>query len=181
MLCRPFPPIHRVLEYAVFGRDPALCGLRPLPEGAPRLAVDRRETEAGAAADGAARLIERLKAGVRFQSLLSLALAVLLLFVSPVAAASSLLGSLAVYLPGLMFTWLTLSKLGGDTAVFLRTAALAELAKLLLTGALSAAVFIFVKPLAPAYFFVGMIATLVAGWIGLARAFQQAEKTPDGT
>ena len=44
------------------------------------------------------------------------------------AAYSSLFGSLAVYLPGLMFSLLVARKIGGDSAVFLRTAALAEFA-----------------------------------------------------
>ena len=54
-------------------------------------------------------------------------LALLALLAGPVAAYSSLFGSLAVYLPGLMFTVLVMRKIGGDSAVFLRTAMLAEL------------------------------------------------------
>lgn len=117
-------------------------------------------------------LIRKLKLGLRIQSLISLSLAAMLLLVSPVAATSALLGSLAVYLPGWMFTVLTLRKLGGDSAVFLRTAMLAEFGKLLLTGLLCALVFIWVKPLAPGYFFLGMIVTLATGWAALVNAFQ---------
>jgi F0F1-type ATP synthase assembly protein I len=116
-------------------------------------------------------VVQRLRGGLRVQSLISVALAVILLAVSPVAATSALFGSLAVYLPGLMFTVLTVRKLGGDTGAFLRTATLAEFGKLLLTGLLCALVFVFVKPLAPGYFFLGMIVTLVVGWAMLMRAF----------
>lgn len=124
------------------------------------------------------RLVQKLRFGLRVQSLASLGLAALLLLVSPVAAISSLLGSLAVYLPGLMFTVLTVRKLGGDTGAFLRTASLAEFGKLLLTGVLCALVFVFVKPLAPGYFFLGMIVTLAIGWGALMRAFSQPGSGP---
>lgn len=135
---------------------------------------DRPEDAAIGAAGGVPRLVQKLRSGLRIQSLVSLGLAVLLLAVGPVASISSLLGSLAVYIPGLMFTVLTVRKLGGDTAAFLRTATLAELGKLLLTGTLCAVVFIFVKPLAPGFFFLGMIVTLAVGWAMLVRAFSQA-------
>jgi F0F1-type ATP synthase assembly protein I len=81
-------------------------------------------------------------------------------------------GSLAVYVPGLMFTVLVTRKIGGDSAVFLRTAMLAEFGKLALTGVLCAVVFIYVKPLAAGFFFLGMIGVLIANWFGLARTFQ---------
>ncbi len=99
-------------------------------------------------------------------------LALLSLLAGPVAAYSSLFGSLAVYLPGLMFTVLVMRRIGGDSAVFLRTAMLAEFGKLALTGLLCAVVFIWVKPLAAGYFFFGMIGVLIASWLGLARVFQ---------
>jgi F0F1-type ATP synthase assembly protein I len=102
----------------------------------------------------------------------AISLALVLLLVSPVAAYSSLFGGLAVYLPGLMFTVLVARKMGGDSAVFLRTAALGEFGKLALTGLLCAVVFIFVKPLAAGFFFLGMISVLIASWVGLALAFQ---------
>lgn len=135
---------------------------------------DTRDDAAIDAARETSRLVQRLRAGLRIQSLVSLGLVLLLLLAGPLAAVSSLLGSLAVYLPGLMFTVLTTRKLGGDTGAFLRTAALAEFGKLLLIGALCAAVFIFVKPLAPGYFFLGMMVTLVAGWVALMAAFSRA-------
>jgi len=109
---------------------------------------------------------------LRIQSLAALVLASLSYLAGPVAAYSSLFGSLAVYLPGLVFTILVLRKIGGDSAAFLRTAMLAEFAKLALTGVLCAVVFIYVKPLAAGFFFLGMIGVLIANWIGLALTFQ---------
>ena len=142
---------------------------------------DRPENAAVAVAGEIPRLARKLRTGLRVQSLVSLGLAALLLLVSPVAATSSLLGSLAVYLPGLMFTVLTVRKLGGDTGEFLRTAALAEFGKLLLTGVLCALVFIYVKPLAPGFFFLGMIVTLALGWSMLMRAFSQSSSGQKST
>jgi F0F1-type ATP synthase assembly protein I len=100
-------------------------------------------------------------------------LALLSYLAGPVAAYSSLFGSLAVFLPGLVFTILVLRKIGGDSAAFLRTAMLAEFGKLALTGVLCAVVFIYVKPLAAGFFFLGMIGVLIANWIGLALSFQE--------
>jgi len=105
---------------------------------------------------------------LRIQTLAALVLASLSYLASPVAAYSSLFGSLSVYLPGLLFTFLVMRKMGGDSAVFLRTAAVAEFGKLALTGVLCAVVFIWVKPLAAGFFFLGMIGVLAANWIGLA-------------
>ncbi len=105
---------------------------------------------------------------LRIQSLAALVLASLSFLAGPVAAYSSLSGSLAVYLPGLLFTVLVTRKMGGDSADFLRTAAVAEFGKLALTGVLCAVVFIWVRPLAAGFFFLGMIGVLAAGWIGLA-------------
>ena len=100
-------------------------------------------------------------------------LALLSYLAGPVAAYSSMFGSLAVFLPGLVFTILVLRKIGGDSAAFLRTAMLAEFGKLALTGVLCAVVFIYVKPLAAGFFFLGMIGVLIANWIGLALSFQE--------
>jgi F0F1-type ATP synthase assembly protein I len=113
-----------------------------------------------------------LARSLRIQSMVMLLLAFALLLVSPVAAYSSLFGGLAVYVPGLVFTVLVVRKIGGDSAAFLGTAALAEFGKLALTGLLCAVVFIWVKPLAAGYFFLGMISVLITGWAGLALAFQ---------
>ena len=105
------------------------------------------------------------------QSLVAALLALASLLAGPVAAYSSLCGSLAVFIPGLVFTALVMRKMGGDSAAFLRTAMLAEFGKLALTGILCALVFIYVKPLAPGFFFLGMIGVLFAGWAGLYRMF----------
>lgn len=113
-----------------------------------------------------------LARSLRIQSLVMVLLALALLLVSPVAAWSSLFGGLAVYVPGLIFTVLVARKLGDDSAAFLGTAAVAEFGKLTLTGVLCAVVFIWVKPLAAGFFFLGMISVLVAGWAGLVMAFQ---------
>ena len=110
---------------------------------------------------------------LRIQSLTALVLASLSYLAGPVAAYSSLFGSLAVFLPGLFFTIMVVRKIGGDSAAFLRTAMLAEFGKLALTGVLCAVVFIYVKPLAGGFFFLGMIGVLIANWIGLALSFQE--------
>ena len=120
----------------------------------------------------AATTVRALGAASRVQSLVALLLALGLMLVGPVAAWSSIVGSLAVYLPSVLFTLLVARKIGADSASFLRTAALAELAKLFLTGLLCALVFIWVKPLAPGWFFTGMLAVLASSWIGLARAIR---------
>ena len=118
-------------------------------------------------------VLKGISKSLRIQTLVALALVLLSLPAGPVAAYSSLFGSLAVYLPGLLFAVMVVGKLGGDSVVFLRAATLAEFGKLMLTGALCAAVFIWVKPLAPGFFFLGMIGVLAAGWIGLALLFRE--------
>ena len=120
----------------------------------------------------AVRTMQALSAALRVQTLVSVLLAAALLLVGPVAAYSSLCGSLAVYLPGLLFTLSVARKIGSDSTRFLQTAALAEVGKLVLTGVLCALVFIWVKPLAPVWFFAGMVTVLVTSWIGLARAIR---------
>ena len=107
---------------------------------------------------------------LRIQSLAAVTLALLSLLAGPVEAYSSLFGSLAAYVPGLLFAVLVMRKLGGNSVDFLRTAVIAEFGKLVLTGVLCAVVFIWVKPRAAGFFFLGMIGVLIAGWIGLARA-----------
>jgi F0F1-type ATP synthase assembly protein I len=99
----------------------------------------------------------------------AMVLALLALLAGPVPAYSSLFGSLAAFLPSLVFTVLVMRKLGGDTGAFLRTAVLAEFGKLFLTGLLCAVAFIWVKPLAAGFFFLGMIGVIVANWFGTAR------------
>jgi F0F1-type ATP synthase assembly protein I len=99
-------------------------------------------------------------------------LALLSLLAGPVAAYSSFFGSLTVFVPSALFTVLVMRKMGGDSTAFLRTAVLGEFGKLILMGLLCAVVFIWVKPLAAGFFFVGMIGVMIANWIGLAMAFR---------
>ena len=105
--------------------------------------------------------------GLRVQSVVALLLAGGLLLLGPVAAYSSMFGSLAAYIPSLLFALVVAPKFGADSATFLRTAAIAEVAKIFLTGLLCAAVFIWVKPLAPGWFFTGMVAVIFSGRLGL--------------
>ena len=109
---------------------------------------------------------------LRIQTVVALALALLSLPFGAVAAYSSLFGSVTVFVPGLLFTVLVTGKIGADSVEFLRTAVLAEVGKLALVGVFCAVVFIFVKPLAGGFFFLGMIGVLAAGWLGLAFLFR---------
>jgi F0F1-type ATP synthase assembly protein I len=96
------------------------------------------------------------------RALTGLLLAAALLAVSPVAAYSSLLGSLAVFIPAMFFAATVATKIGADSAVFLRAAVLGEVTKLALTALICMAVFLFVKPLAAGWFFAGMALTILA-------------------
>ena len=104
---------------------------------------------------------------LRIQSIVAQLLAAALLLVSPVAAYSSMFGSLAAYLPALMFALIVMPKFGAESTTFLRAAALGEVAKLFLTALLCAAVFIWIKPLAAGWFFAGMAAVVFSGRLGL--------------
>lgn len=105
--------------------------------------------------------------GLRIQTVVALLLAGGLLLLGPVAAYSSMFGSLATYIPSLLFALVVTPKFGADSTTFLRTAVVAEVAKLSLTGLLCAAVFIWVKPLAPGWFFAGMVAVIFSGRFGM--------------
>ena len=105
---------------------------------------------------------------LRVQSLVGLAVAGLaFLLAGRVAAYSSLFGSLAAFLPALLFALIVARRFGADSAAFLRAAVLAEVAKWLFCAAICIAVFVFVKPLAAGWFFVGMGCVILAGWLGL--------------
>ena len=104
---------------------------------------------------------------LRIQSLVALILSGGLLLIGPVAAYSSMFGSLAAYIPSLLFALLVVPKFGSDSTTFLRTAAIAEVAKIFLTGLLCAAVFIWLKPLSAGWFFAGMAAVIFSGRFGL--------------
>lgn len=92
-------------------------------------------------------------------------MAVALVPVSPLAAYSSLFGSLAAFIPALVFTVLVAGKIGNDSAAFLRAAVTGEAVKLLLTAIICMAVFLWVKPLAAGWFFAGMIAVIFVGYL----------------
>jgi ATP synthase protein I len=115
------------------------------------------------------KMYRTLVRSLRVQSLVSVLLAGGLLLVSPVAAYSSMFGSLAAFIPALFFALMVARKFGPDSAAFLRAAVTAEAGKLLLTVLICAAAFVWVKPLAAGWFFTGMMAVMVAGWLGLAR------------
>ena len=105
--------------------------------------------------------------GLRIQTVVALVLAGGLMLVGPVAAYSSLFGSLATFIPALFFALLVVPKFGADSGTFLRTAAVAEVAKIFLMGLLCAVVFIWVKPLSPGWFFAGMLAGIFSGRLGM--------------
>lgn len=104
---------------------------------------------------------------LRIQSLVAVVLALVLMTVNPVAAYSSFFGSLAAYLPALLFTLIVARRFGPDSAAFLRAAVVAEAAKWLLTVVICIVVFVWVKPLAAGWFFAGMAMVIFAGWLGL--------------
>ncbi len=104
---------------------------------------------------------------LRAQSLAAMALSLGLLIISPVAAYSSLFGSLAALIPALVFTALVLTKIGNDNSTFLRAAVVGEATKLLLTALICMSVFLWVNPLAAGWFFTGMIMVIFIGYLGL--------------
>ncbi len=105
---------------------------------------------------------------LRVQSLVGLVLAGLAYVLEGgIAAYSSLFGSLAAFLPALLFALIVARRFGADSKAFLRAAVIAEVAKWLLCAAICIAVFVGVKPLAAGWFFVGMGCVILAGWLGL--------------
>ena len=109
------------------------------------------------------------------QSLAAIALAAALLAVGPLAAYSSLLGSLAAFIPALFFGAFVGRKIGPDSAAFLQAAVIGEVVKLFLIAAICTAVFVSVEPLAAGWFFAGMIVVILAGWIGLFAGLKTGE------
>ena len=104
---------------------------------------------------------------LRVQSMVSLLLAGGLLMVGQVAAYSSMFGSLAAFIPALFFALVVTPKFGPDSAAFLRTAVMAEVAKIFLTALICVVVFVWVKPLAAGWFFTGMAVVIFSGRLGL--------------
>ena len=112
------------------------------------------------------RLISR---GLRIQSTASILLAAGLILVGPVAAYSSMFGSLAAFIPALFFALFVSRKFGPDSAAFLRAVVIGEAGKLFLTALICVVVFVWVKPLAAGWFFAGMAVTIFSGRLGLLR------------
>lgn len=109
-----------------------------------------------------------IRRGLRYQSLTGLIIAgVLAVTVGPVASYSALFGSLAAFIPALIFAALVARKIGNDSAAFLRAAVIAEGIKLLLIALICMAVFLLVDPLAAGWFFTGMIAVILIGYAQL--------------
>jgi F0F1-type ATP synthase assembly protein I len=111
-----------------------------------------------------------IRRGLKLQSMTGLVLAgVLMVTVDPVAAYSSLFGSLAAFIPALIFAAIVGSKFGNDSAAFLRAAVIGEAVKLLLVALICMAVFLWIEPLAAGWFFTGMILVIFIGYTGLFR------------
>lgn len=109
-----------------------------------------------------------IRRGLRLQALAGLILTgVLMVAASPVAAYSSLFGSLAAFIPALIFSAIVAGKLGNDSAAFLRAAVVGEVVKLLFVALICMAVFLWVRPLAAGWFFAGMILVILIGHFGL--------------
>ena len=90
-----------------------------------------------------------------------------LLLVGPIAAYSSMFGSLAAFIPSLFFALLVTPKIGPDSTAFLRTVVIAETVKIILTALICMAVFIWVKPLSAGWFFAGMAIVIFSGRLAL--------------
>ena len=110
---------------------------------------------------------QTISRSLRVQSTVSLLLAGGLLMVGQVAAYSSMFGSLAAFIPALFFALVVTPKFGPDSAAFLRTAVMAEVAKIFLTALICVVVFVWVKPLAAGWFFTGMAVAIFSGRLGL--------------
>ena len=103
----------------------------------------------------------------RIQSIAAMLLAGVLLLIGPVEAYSSLFGSLSAFIPNLMFTLLVVPRMGPDSNAFLRMVVIAEAVKLLLIALICILVFVFVKPLAPGWFFAGMVVVIFSARLAL--------------
>ncbi len=103
-----------------------------------------------------------------WQLLVTLGLALALLFAGVVEAYSALLGGLICVIPNAYLAGRLLMKSGtGDSRVFLQAAFTGEAIKLVLTAALFALVFTNIKPLNVLALFAGFIAAISIQWAGL--------------
>ena len=110
---------------------------------------------------------------LRFQMLAVLALAAVAIPNGVTSAYSSFYGGMAAYLPAVFFAAYAGRKVNADSVAFLRAAVVGEALKLVMTMAICLVVFRWVDPLAPGWFFVGMIGVIMAGWVGLYRAMSE--------
>ena len=111
----------------------------------------------------------RIRQSLRAQLLTGIALGLALLIIGPVAAYSSLFGSLAAFVPAVVFAALVAPKIGRSSEEFLRAAVMGEAVKLILIAVICAVVFVWVEPLAAGWFFAGMILVIFIGYFGLYR------------
>jgi len=137
--------------------------------------VAEKPPEKRADAEGAGAAVAPMGGWLRTQLLAAVLLALVLALVGPVAAYSSLLGSLAALVPAIFFAVFVGRRIGSDSAAFLQAAVVGEALKLLVAALLCAAVFRWVRPLEPGWFFAGMITVIMAGWVGLARGLKTGE------
>jgi F0F1-type ATP synthase assembly protein I len=112
---------------------------------------------------------------LRAQVLAAAGLALVLAPLGVVAVYSSMLGSLAAFVPALFFAVFAGRRIGSDSAAFLQAAVVGEALKLVLTALICMVVFILVEPLAAGWFFSGMILVIVSGWIGLFRGLNSGD------
>jgi F0F1-type ATP synthase assembly protein I len=110
---------------------------------------------------------------LRLQMLAALALAAVAIPTGVTSAYSSFYGGMAAYLPAVFFAAYAGRKVNADSVEFLRAAVVGETIKLALTVVICLVVFRWVDPLAPGWFFVGMIGVIMAGWVGLYRAMSE--------
>jgi len=134
--------------------------------------VAEKPPEKRAEAEGAGTAVTPMGGWLRTQLLAAILLALVLVLVGPVAAYSSMLGSLAALVPAIFFAVFVGRRIGQDSAAFLQAAVVGEALKLLTTALICAMVFRWVRPLAAAWFFAGMITVIAAGWVGLARGLK---------
>ena len=121
----------------------------------------------GSGKTGAAEASLPVGPWLRTQLLAAAALALLLVPLGLTASVSSLLGSMAAFLPAVFFAVYVGRRVGASSAAFLQAAVIGEALKLLLTAAICVAIFRWVEILAPEWFFAGMILVIAAGWVGL--------------
>lgn len=130
--------------------------------------VDAGHEEAGTRSSGLA-----IGKWLRFQMLAALALAAVAATKGLTAAYSSFFGGMAAYVPAVFFAAYAGRKVNANSVIFLRAAVVGETLKLALTMVICLVVFRWVDPLAPGWFFFGMIGVIMAGWVGLYRAMSE--------